>query len=68
MLTTRMVWLHMFIRFDMIHERENRSFQVPQPTFLFPLETLLRLSHTVLRYSEILVKKIGIHPCIRRPR
>ena len=26
----------MFIRFDMIHEREkNRRFHVPQPTFLF---------------------------------
>ena len=29
----------------MIHEREkNRCFHVPQPTFLFPLETPLRLS------------------------
>ena len=32
----------MFIRFDMIHEREkNRRFHVPQPTFLFPLGTPL---------------------------
>ena len=40
---------HMFIRFDMIHEHEkNRRFHVPQPTFLFPLETPLRLSHNML--------------------
>ena len=33
---------HMFIRFDMIHVREkNCRFHVPQPTFLFPLETPL---------------------------
>jgi len=39
----------MFIRFDMIHEREkNRCFRVPQPTFLFPLATPLRLSCNVL--------------------
>jgi len=40
---------HMFIRFDMIHERENnRRFHVPQPTFLFLLETPLRLSRNML--------------------
>jgi len=41
---------HMFIRFDMIHEREKnrREFHVPQPTFLFPLETPLRLSRNML--------------------
>jgi len=40
---------HMFIRFDTIHEREkNRRFHVPQPTFLFPLETPLRLSRNIL--------------------
>ena len=39
----------MFIRFDMIHEREkNRRFHVSQPTFLFPLETPLRLSRNML--------------------
>ena len=39
----------MFIRFDMIQEREkNRRFHVPQPTFLFPLETPLRLSRSML--------------------
>ena len=39
----------MFIRFDMIYEREkNRRFHVPQPTFLFPLETPLRLSRNML--------------------
>jgi len=52
-----MVWLpdgekkfeHMFIRFDIIHERQkNRRFHVPQPTFLFPLETPLRLSCNML--------------------
>ena len=51
-----MVWLpdgeknsNMFIRFDMIHEREkNRRFHVPQPTFLLPLETPLRLSRNML--------------------
>jgi len=38
-----------FIRFDMIHKREkNRRFHVPQPTFLFPLETTLRLSRNML--------------------
>jgi len=38
----------MFIRFDMTHEREkNRRFHVPQPTFLFPLETPLRLSRNM---------------------
>jgi len=35
----------MFIRFDIIHEREkNRRFHVPQPTFLFPLGTPLAQS------------------------
>jgi len=39
----------MFLRFDMIHEREkNRRLHVPQPTFLFPLETPLRLSCNML--------------------
>ena len=33
----------MFIRFDMIH-----SIHVSQPTFLFPLETPLRLSCSML--------------------
>jgi len=28
---------------------KNRRFHVPQPTFLFPLETPLRLSHNMLR-------------------
>ena len=40
---------HMFIRFDLIHESEkNRRFHVPQPTFLFPLQTPLRLSRNML--------------------
>jgi len=46
LLYTRMVFKkfeHMFIRFDMIH-----SFHVSQPTFLFPLETPLRLSCSML--------------------
>jgi len=39
----------MFIRFDMIHERKkNLRFHVPQPTFLFPLETPLRLSRNMM--------------------
>ena len=39
----------MFIRFDMIHERKKIAvFHVPQPTFLFPLETPLRLSRIML--------------------
>jgi len=45
-----MVWLpdgekkfeHMFIRFDMIHEREKiAAFTYRSPHFLFPLETPL---------------------------
>jgi len=40
---------NMFIRFDMIHERnKNRRFHVPQPTFLFSLETPLRLLRNML--------------------
>ena len=40
----------MFIRFIMIHEREKiaRRFHVPQPTFLFSLETPLLLSRNML--------------------
>jgi len=39
----------MFIRFDMIHERKkNHSFHIPQPTFLFSLETPLRPSRNML--------------------
>jgi len=38
----------MFIRSDMIHEREkNRRLHVLQPTFLFPLETPLQLTQCV---------------------
>ena len=53
----------MFIRFDMIHEREkNRRFQVLQPTFLFPLETPLRLSRNMLhgwKDNSMLAKPIA---------
>ena len=31
---------------------KNRRFHVPQPTFLFPLETLLRLSRNVLHVGK----------------
>ena len=31
-----------------MHKSKNRYFHVPQPTFLFPLETPLRLSHNML--------------------
>jgi len=59
MLTTRMMW----IRFDMIHERERIAvFKYRNRHFLFPLETPLRLSHTVLRYSKIFVKKSAFIP------
>jgi len=40
--------------------QKNRRFHVPQPTFLFPLETPLRLSRTMLhgwKDNSILVKK-----------
>ena len=50
-----MVWLpdgkkiQTYERFDMIHDREkNRRFHVPQPTFLFHMETPLRLSRNML--------------------
>jgi len=53
----------MFIRFDMIHEREkNRRFHVLQPTFLFPLETPLQLSRNVLhgwKDNSMLAKPIA---------
>jgi len=54
----------MFIRFDMIHEREkNRRFHVPQPTFLFPLETPLRLSRNMLhrwKDNSMLAKPLAV--------
>ena len=50
----------MFIRFDMIHEREkNRRFHVPQPTFLFPL----RLSRNMLhgwKDNSMLAKPLAV--------
>jgi len=53
----------MWIRFDMIHERERIAvFKYRNRHFLFPLETPLRLSHTVLRYSKIFVKKSAFIP------
>jgi len=55
---------HMFIRFDMIHERKkNRRFHVPQPTFLFPLETPLRLSRNMLhgwKGNSMLAKPLAV--------
>jgi len=54
----------MFIRFDMIHKREkNRRFHVPQPTFLFPLETPLRLSRNILhgwKDNSMLAKPLAV--------
>ena len=54
---------HMFIRFDMIHERENnRRFHVPQPTFLFLLETPLRLSRSMFhgwKDNSVLAKRLA---------
>jgi len=54
----------MFIRFDMIHEREkNRRFHVPQPTLLFPLETPLQLSRNMLhgwKDNSMLAKLIAV--------
>jgi len=53
----------MFIRFDMIHEREKIAvFHVPQPTCLFPLETPLRLSRNMLhgwKDNSMLVKALA---------
>jgi len=55
---------HMFIRFDMIHEREkNRRFHVRQPTFLFPLETSLRLPSNMLhgwKDNSMLAKPLAV--------
>jgi len=34
------------------HPGNNRSFHVPQPTFLFPLETPLRLSRNMMHGSK----------------
>ena len=54
----------MFIRFDMIHEREKIArFHVPQPTFLFPLETPLRLSRNMLhgwKENSMLAKPLEV--------
>jgi len=70
-----MVWLpdgenkfkHMFIRFDMIYKREkNLSFHVPQPTFLFPQETPLRLSRNMLhgwKDNSKLAKLLAVGLC-----
>ena len=39
------IYLQQFFSYS---NRKNRRFHVPQPTFLFPLETPLRLSHNML--------------------
>jgi len=48
----------------MIHEREkNRRFHVQQPTFLFPLETPLRLSRNMLhgwKDNSMLAKALAV--------
>ena len=61
----------MFIRFDMIHKREkNRLFHVPQPTFLFPLETHLRLSRNMFhgwKDNSMLAKALAYVPiCLQQ--
>ena len=61
-----MVWLpdgekkfeHMFIRFDMIHEREKiAAFTYRSPHFLFPLETPLWLSRNMLQKDNSMIAK-----------
>ena len=58
------MYLSIFNSFPVIRttSAKNRSFHVPQPTFLFPLETPLRLSHNMLhkwKVSSMLVKPLA---------
>ena len=48
--TPRSMYPSIFNSFPVIRtaNAKNRHFHVPQPTFLFPLETLLRLSRNML--------------------
>ena len=48
--TPRSMYSSIFNSFPVIRtaSAKNRSFHVPQPTFLFPLETPLRLSRNML--------------------
>jgi len=51
-----------------LQQLKNRSFHVPQPTFLFPLETPLRLSRNVLhgwKDNSMLAKPLAA--CIHLP-
>jgi len=55
---------HMFIRFDMIHEREKIAvYTYRSPHFLFPLETPLRLSRNMLhgwKDNSMLAKPLAV--------
>ena len=62
--TPRSMYPSIFNSFTVIRtaSENNRSFHVPQPTFLFPLETPLRLSRNVLhgwKGNSMLVKPLA---------
>ena len=61
---SRSVYPSIFNSFPVIRtaSAKNRRFHVPQPTFLFPQETPLRLSRSVLhrwKDNSMLVKSLG---------
>jgi len=51
---SRSMYPSMFNSFPVIRtaSAKNRRFHVPQPTFLFPLETPLRLSRSIVAWME----------------
>jgi len=62
---SRSMYLCIFNSFPVIRtaSAENRRFHVPQPTFLFPLETPLRLSRNMLhgwKDNSILAKPLAV--------
>ena len=62
---TRLVYLQEFPSYTMLksmRKSTNRYFHVPQPTFLFPLETPLRLSRNMLhrwKDNAMLAKRLA---------
>ena len=58
---SRSVYPSIFNSFPVIRtaSAKNRRFHVPQPTFVFPLETPLRLSRNMLHENSMLAKPLA---------
>ena len=61
-MAAKIVYFTTVIKLCNLQQLQNRRFHVPQPTFLFPLETPLRLSRNMLherKDNAVLVKPLA---------